>query len=174
VKYTILESSVGSDGGLTSTTQMKQRSALGADGAVCGRVIQRANGTPHLIIVLTNLDGQCPLSYSRTNLLNRKILLNSLPELQAMYARCGHHQGVAVSPVQFSEPGVEVSPHRDQLEIVAQVTQLDLTPHTARSHPCPSFQFGARQVGYEDVAGIFTPGHGNHLQTLRLFRREVL
>src|SRR5215472_8463523 len=119
---------------------MKQRRALGANGVLGGRVIQRGNGTPYLIVVLTYLDGQSTLAYSRTNLLDRKILLNPLAQLQAMQARRGQYQRVAVSAVQFSEPGVEVTTHRGQLEIVTQVAQLDLTPQAARSHPSPRFQ----------------------------------
>src|SRR6516225_5244690 len=137
VKLTTLESSVGGDGSLTSTTQTTQRSALGANGAVRGRVIQKANGIPYVIIVLANLDRQCPLSYSRTDLVDRKVLPNPVAESQAMDARRGHHQRVAVSLVEFSEPGVEVPSHRDQLEILAQVTQLNLTSQAARSHPRP-------------------------------------
>ena len=101
--------------------------------------------------------------------------------LEARQARGGQQDGVELALAQALQARLEIAPQESPGEVAAQVAQERLTTRRSRAHhglwhEGQLFSLGSEGRGSheQNIAGVFSFGHGDHLELGGRVRREIL
>src|SRR5208283_4715660 len=97
-----LETRVGRDGDLATSTQTPQHSTFGADGEVRGRIIERRHRAFQFRVVPPNFDSQRALPDGGADLVEAEIAGDVLPQAESVHARCRQNQRLAIAAFQLA------------------------------------------------------------------------
>ena len=159
---------MGPEGGLAVASQRLEHPPLGSHAGGRRGVVQAQQQGPGLGVVRAAFDAQRTLSYRGQRDLRGEDLGGPTLEAEAHQAGACQDDGVALAGVDLAQPGVDVAPQRDDLEVGPPGLEGNLAAQAGGTHPRPFRQGVERPVpgGDQDVARVLATGDAGDEQPL--------
>ena len=128
----------------TSRTEFGEERSLHLDGTAGRCVIDRRDQLGGSLVAGTRLDGDATLPDRGHELVDRQVFGDAVGELEDLQGRGGHHDRPTGGDL--GEPGVDVAPQLDELQVGPDPSQLGAATHRSTGHGGAVGQLGERRA----------------------------